>query len=360
MLRSVLLIAASLALAAPSLAADEKGPEGVALKQHGHGWLLSDGKGMSLYTFERDDAPGKSTCVGVCAQQWPPFLVKGNDEPSADWSIISRPDGVKQWAFLGKPLYNSMRDAVPGESNGDGVDNQWHLGFKPIPTPPGIGISRTLIGYVLADQKDLTLYALEKDKDGSGCDLACSETWMPVIAAGMAHPIVDWTLVTRKDGTRQWAYKGKPVYRYAHDVHAGEALGDKVGKGWKAVVLEPPLPNPAWITFQASDAGELLADAKGRTIYTLNANRRGIANPQNTFDRPGDWQPLAAAADDKGVGNWSVIEGKDGARQWAFKGMPCFTNVNDVMPGDILGIRSGDRRLQAIMRSGQPMQGTGV
>ncbi len=360
MLRSALMIAASLVLAAPAFAADEKGPDGIVLKQHGHGWLLADAKGMSLYTFERDDAPGKSTCVGACAQQWPPVLVTGEAQASGDWSIITRDDGKKQWAFLDKPIYNYTLDVAPGDGNGDGVNNQWHLGFKPIATPPGIGISRTMSGYVLADSKNLTLYALDKDKDGSGCDLACTENFMPVLAAGMAHPIVDWTLVTRKDGTHQWAYKGKPVYRYTSDFHAGEILGEKVGKGWKAVVLEPLTPNPSWVTVQASDAGELLADAKGRTIYTLNANRRGLANPKGTFDRPGDWQPLVAEADAKAVGNWSVVDNKDGGKQWAYKGMPCFTNVNDVMPGDILGIRSGDRRLQAIMKSGMPMQGTGV
>ena len=35
--------------------------------------------------------------------------------------------------------------------------------------------------------------------------------------------------ITRDDGTKQWAYKGKPLYTFARDTKAGDATGD--GKG---------------------------------------------------------------------------------------------------------------------------------
>src|SRR5262249_491411 len=45
----------------------------------GDGWTLADAKGMALYVFDGDEgAPGKSTCNGPCAKQWPP-LVAGKD-----------------------------------------------------------------------------------------------------------------------------------------------------------------------------------------------------------------------------------------------------------------------------------------
>ncbi len=359
-LRSAFLIATGLLLCGLPAAAQDGVPAELQLHQHGHGSQISDSKGMTLYTFERDDEPGKSTCVGACAQQWPPMLVAGEGKAGPDWSVITRPDNTKQWAFRGKPLYYYANDVAAGDVNGDGIGNQWHLGFQPIVMPPSIGQQRTLLGYVLADQKNLTLYTSEKDKPGvSNCDLKCSRTWIPVVAPNLAHPVADWTTVLRKDGTKQWAYKGKPVYRYAGDANVADTHGHNAEKGWTAAVLEPPPPNPSWITFHQSDAGELMADAKGRTIYRLDANRRG-ARGGALIDRPQDWNPVFAEADAKPVGSWSLIDGPEGKKQWAYKGLPLYTNNMDAVPGDINGVRSGDRRFQAIMRSGNPMQGTGV
>jgi predicted lipoprotein with Yx(FWY)xxD motif len=36
----------------------------------------------------------------------------------------------------------------------------------------------------------------------------------------------DWTMVTRDDGTMQWAYKGKPLYTFAKDTKPGDITGD--------------------------------------------------------------------------------------------------------------------------------------
>jgi predicted lipoprotein with Yx(FWY)xxD motif len=61
------------------------------------GKVLTDAKGMTLYTFDRD-APGKSNCNGQCAQNWPPLLASADAKPSGKWSVITRDDGAKQWA----------------------------------------------------------------------------------------------------------------------------------------------------------------------------------------------------------------------------------------------------------------------
>ena len=362
MLRSVTLIAAAIMLSLPATAAESSGPSQVVVHQHGHGWTLSDDKGMTLYTFEKDIQPGKSSCSGNCAKQWPPLLVTADaDRAGGEWSIITRDDGSKQWAYRGKPLYLYGRDSVPGDANGDGVGNQWQVGFKSIATPPGIGIQRTLIGYVLTDEKRLTLYSFDKDRpDGSGCDVDCTQTWMPMLAPTIAHGITDWMVLTRNDGTRQWAFKGKPVYRYAGDVHPAETSGEKVDKDWHAVILEPPPPNPTWITIQQSDAGELLADAQGQTLYSWVPDRQftivkgSLDNP--AFDRPEDWIPVLAPDDAKPIGSWSVID-RGGKKQWAYKGNRLYTNKNDVAPGDLYGLRGGDFHFQPIMRSGRGWEG---
>lgn len=90
------------------------------------GKALVDAKGMTLYTFDRDSA-GKSACSGQCAQNWPPLMAPANAATSGDWSVVTRDDGSKQWAYKGKPLYTWARDAKPGDVTGDGVNNVWHV-----------------------------------------------------------------------------------------------------------------------------------------------------------------------------------------------------------------------------------------
>ena len=87
---------------------------------------LTDAKGMTLYTFDRDTVPGKSVCNGPCATNWPPLMVSAGATPSGDWTIVTRDDGGKQWAYKGKPLYAWAKDAKPGDKTGDGVNNVWH------------------------------------------------------------------------------------------------------------------------------------------------------------------------------------------------------------------------------------------
>ena len=36
----------------------------------------------------------------------------------------------------------------------------------------------------------------------------------------------EWTVVGRDDGSRQWAYKTKPLYTWAKDMKPGDVTGD--------------------------------------------------------------------------------------------------------------------------------------
>jgi predicted lipoprotein with Yx(FWY)xxD motif len=84
--------------------------------------------GMTLYTFDRDEVgSGKSACNGQCATNWPPLMASVGDNPSGDWTIVSRDDGARQWAFRGKPVYYWVRDSKPGDRTGDGFNNAWRL-----------------------------------------------------------------------------------------------------------------------------------------------------------------------------------------------------------------------------------------
>lgn len=87
---------------------------------------LTDAKGMTLYTFDKD-AGGKSACNGACATNWPPLAVEGGASPYGEWTIVTRDDGSKQWAYEGKPLYRWKKDMKPGDKTGDNVNKMWHV-----------------------------------------------------------------------------------------------------------------------------------------------------------------------------------------------------------------------------------------
>lgn len=83
--------------------------------------------GMSLYTFDRDPVgSGKSVCNGPCAQNWPP-LAAGDAAGQGDWTVVTRDDGSRQWAYKGKPVYYWAKDMKPGDRSGDGFNGVWHL-----------------------------------------------------------------------------------------------------------------------------------------------------------------------------------------------------------------------------------------
>jgi predicted lipoprotein with Yx(FWY)xxD motif len=90
--------------------------------------LLTNGSGMTLYVFDKDVAgSGKSVCNGDCAVKWPPLIAAVNDRAIGDYSVISRDDGARQWAYKGKPLYLWIKDQKPGDTTGDGVNNVWRV-----------------------------------------------------------------------------------------------------------------------------------------------------------------------------------------------------------------------------------------
>ncbi len=89
---------------------------------------------------------------------------------------------------------------------------------------------------VLVDAKGMTLYTFDKDTAGkSMCNGPCATLWPPALAAENAKAEGDMTIITRDDGSKQWAHKGKPVYTFAKDTKTGEMTGDKVKDVWHVV-----------------------------------------------------------------------------------------------------------------------------
>jgi predicted lipoprotein with Yx(FWY)xxD motif len=89
-------------------------------------WVGSNG--MTLYSFDKDAAgSGKSVCNGPCAANWPPLLADDAAAAMGKWSLVTRDDGKRQWAYEGKPLYYWSKDQKPGDTTGDGFNNLWHV-----------------------------------------------------------------------------------------------------------------------------------------------------------------------------------------------------------------------------------------
>lgn len=115
-------------LASLSLAACISMSNGQGIVKTNDGILVSTSN-MTLYTYDGDQAgSGRSSCNGDCAINWPPLLVDVNATAYWDYSIITREDGQKQFAYKGKPLYYFSNDKKPDDRNGDPSPNgMWHV-----------------------------------------------------------------------------------------------------------------------------------------------------------------------------------------------------------------------------------------
>jgi predicted lipoprotein with Yx(FWY)xxD motif len=347
-------------------------PDAFVLVAKGNGWAVTDVDQMTLYTSKRDITPGKSSCIEDCAVTWPPYLAPEDADTVEGWSVFTREDGSRQWAYEDKPLYRYSVDQGPGDTYGEGIGLLWDISFIDAPTPPGITARKTLMGHVAADQHQKTLYTPKDDVNATSLcvEKPCLEQWSPVLAPHVARSIGEWDVITRDDGLKQWAYQGRPLFRYSGDVLFGEAAGHGVafdldGNLMEAMVLEPRPPYPDWVRVQDTDAGEMLADENYKSIYTWDPSKllsrlSAPADPCGVECLDEEWVPKLAGEDDVAPGgNWAILPLSDGRRQWAYKGRHIFTNTRDKTQGSFLGYRhGGNRAANVIMHSGDALQGT--
>jgi predicted lipoprotein with Yx(FWY)xxD motif len=91
-------------------------------------------------------------------------------------------------------------------------------------------------------EKSMTLYTFDKDTDGRGtCVGACAVDWPPFTDGidwyRLGEP-TPWSRVARDDGSKMWAYKGRPVYFFKNDYAPGDVNGDGVDGVWHVVHLD--------------------------------------------------------------------------------------------------------------------------
>ena len=94
------------------------------------------------------------------------------------------------------------------------------------------------LGTILTGPNGMTLYTFITDKDDgkSTCNGSCARKWPPLAPAKDAPaPAAPLSVITRDDGSKQYAYKGKPLYYYNEDTKPGDTTGQNAGKAWFVV-----------------------------------------------------------------------------------------------------------------------------
>ncbi|HEX5393842.1 MAG TPA: hypothetical protein VFW68_11190 [Rhodocyclaceae bacterium] len=90
-------------------------------------------------------------------------------------------------------------------------------------------------GEVLTGIDGMTLYTFDNDPLGkSSCNGPCVSVWHPLAADATAVSKGEFDVIVRDDDSKQWAYKGKPLYFWAPEKRAGEKGGDGYRNLWHA------------------------------------------------------------------------------------------------------------------------------
>lgn len=317
-----------------------------------------------------------------CAATWPPLIAPEDAEPVGRWTTITRKDGNKQWAYDELPVYTSILDDAPGETNGGSATREdggsgtqpARLPVGPPPNvPPGFNVVTTLTGRMVVNERGYAVYSWDRDPPNrSNCVGACTLTWVPVAAPASAQKQGEWSIIERAPGVRQWAFREKPVYTFSEDTSRESLAGGDI-PGWNNVYTQPGPSYPTPFTTHVSLAGDVLADAEGKTIYYYTCGDDSLDQLAcDTMESPqvyriaiaggGDWDralkmwPYVQASANAKVPNqlWSIVHvdpktgrraeaGQDGAlRVWAYMDRPVYTYAGDKAPGDIEGNGIGE------------------
>jgi predicted lipoprotein with Yx(FWY)xxD motif len=319
-----------------------------------------------------------------CVDMWPPVLASKDAKPVGKWTIVNRKGDQKQWAFDGYALYTSSFDHRAGDvlggrglrGGGDMPAVRQPVG-PPSNIPPGFAVSTVETGRLLLTDKNFSVYAFDKDTaTKSNCDAQCAQAWSPVLAPASAHAQGDWSIIERSPGVGQWAFRKSPLYTHIADRRVRSFEGSDV-PGWRNVYTQAAPPAPKGFTVHDTTAGQVLADARGMTVYLYNCGDDAL--DQLACDHPdtpqeyrmaicggGDpakclvnWPYVIAPKDARSDSRvWSVmdIDPKTGHRAtpgqadalhvWAFRDRPVYTFAGDPQPGDTRGDGVGEWRGQ--------------
>lgn len=121
--------------------------------------------------------------------------------------------------------------------------------------------NQRLVGGAASGFPGFTLYTFDGDLGtaSSACVDGCATTWPPVLVAdGEVSSVPGLGTITRGDDTIQATYLGRPLYFYANDTEAGDALGEGAGDVWYTAKQEQ-------VSLQIQGSNVIISD-----IYTTN------------------------------------------------------------------------------------------
>jgi predicted lipoprotein with Yx(FWY)xxD motif len=356
-------------------------PAGLTLVETSLGSVLANADGRLLYTYDKDGEGKKPRCEGECAMAWTAAAAPANAKPTRDWSIAIRKDRARQWAYKGKPVYtrnaptNTDIDEIETHNAGGvltftlkAAPQDWQYAvFTPsagVALPDGIEIEEIpdAIGQGFVDSRGMTLYVADEKFDRACAKKACDEGWAPLLAPEMAGPVGTFSIVTRQDGSRQWARGGERLYTFTGDSVRGDANGVGVDAHIDVAMLQRYYM-PAEVKLQKGRGmGAIMATADGKTIYYRDRFRLQYGgrflyneNHMRRVEHIGReigttacdaaclkmWHPVVAPADAQPMDYWHIDTRPDGVRQWAYRGYALYTYAGD-KPGEANGNESFD------------------
>lgn len=350
-------------------------PSGITIQQLAGGEMsrralgttvYADANGRTLYTSSADEM-GKSNCKGECAKLWIPAAA-ATKTPSSDWSVIRRSDGIKQWALFGQPLYTYAKDSKIGEATGATDENRnWEVAeyrLLDMPRPKQVAVRAVpdAFGQVLVNWEGRTLYVFlggDPEQDATACSGGkedCRLHWTPLAAPVLADRIGEFSVLRRRDGIAQWAYKGRGLYLYDRDVVPELAEGRSVDPLFRIAMIRRTFV-PSEVSVRAFPAiSAILTTSQGMslyrrvpgslqsgTYYLLGSNSYspsygyalGLSGCTSLCEK--DWTPLKASSDAQSTGYWYVVESSNGSRVWAYRGSVLYSYLRDSVPGQYVG-----------------------
>jgi predicted lipoprotein with Yx(FWY)xxD motif/polyisoprenoid-binding protein YceI len=313
------------------------------------GAYITDGSGMTLYTFA-NDKPGLSSCYEQCAVAWPPLLIEEDETVSVsdgipgDVGTTEREDGAIQVTYDGWPLYYWFLDEAPGDITGHNVRNVWAAAW---PTTKVLLGGNDELGRFLTGVNGMTLYRFNADEPGmSSCYDQCEANWPPLLLAegealnGGAGVVGQLGTIERDDGMSQITYAGMPLYYWVNDEEPGDAAGQNVNEAWFV------MPSYTVGVNSSEELGDFLAGFDGMTLYQFANDEDAVSS---CYGQCADnWPPLLVQSGENPVpgfgvtGELGVIEREDGTLQVAYDGIPLYFWVNDEAPGDTTGHEVND------------------
>ena len=326
------------------------------------GSIITDHKGQTLYFFA-NDTKGTNNCTGGCANLWPVFhadvrLAEGSELNMADFGEITLADGTtKQTTYKGWPLYyySPAADGVledAGQTEGENFNGVWFVAKHDYSL---MMANAQLVGHdgenytndysvgdgltkYFVDANGRTIYRFINDtKDNNNftaSDLSNNGVW-PIfytdidnLPTGLNADDFDEIDVF---GNKQLTYKGHPLYYFGQDADRGDNKGISFPAAgvWPIVNLETQVAASSVTLTNNSTFGQIMTDAKGRTLYFFANDANGMNNCSGGCANlwPTFYTDLISLAEgsELDLADFGVITLADGTtKQTTYKGWPLY------------------------------------